>query len=425
MISTVATRRPRGVVARRIPPTRWLARGMSRGLILPALLLGGPASFAVVLAANRHRLFYDFRGGLYDGGVAILHGRSPYRVAFIAHQAAVLHHGGVAIGETAAHPFSVPLYPAFANLAVVPLSALPFAAAAAIYSIVSVAAMFGALTLLGVRDRRCHAMVLISWPFLYGMFLGAIGPLLALGAAAAWRWRRRTLIPAAALATIIAAKLFPWPLAVWLLITRRWRAFAATLALGAALTFGAWALIGFHGLASYPRMLADATAVQDGRADSVTTVLLVLGVSSRLAQAAALLTGLATLGLAARLARRPDGGARAFGLAIIACLLATPIVWDHYMVLLFVPIALLSPRFSRLWALPVITPTLITLSYAAFPLATRAAPHPASSLNSAFGWLLAEAILVLALASTPQQRAAWIVELRGLARRPRALGAVA
>ena len=67
------------------------------------------------------------------------------------------------------------------------------------------------------------------------------------------------------------------------------------------------------------------------------------------------------LALARRLASGPEGDRRAFGLAVIAALTATPIVWEHYMVLLFVPIALMSPRLSRAWLIPVV-PGIVTPS---------------------------------------------------------------
>ena len=115
----------------------------------------------------------------------------------------------------------------------VPLSLLPFALAGILYTLASVAAMLAGIRLLGVRDWRCLALVLISWPFIYGLYLGAVGPFLVLGAGVAWRFRDRVWPPALAIAAIVAAKVFPWPLGVWLLITRRWRALAVAVAAGA------------------------------------------------------------------------------------------------------------------------------------------------------------------------------------------------
>jgi hypothetical protein len=397
----------------------WFASRMVSWLVLPALVLLGLAHSAQVVAAQHTRSFFDYKGGLYEAGVKILHGANPYRAGYLAHQAAIMHAGGIAVGETSAHVFSIPLYPAPANLAIVPLSLLPYWWSAALYTVLAFAAMWLGVRLLGVRDWRCHAMWLVSWPFLFGALLGAIGPFIVLGAAIAWRWRARLWPPALSVGALVAVKIFPWTLVVWLLITRRWRALALAVVSGLVLTFGAWAVIGFHGLADYPRMLSDATFIQEGRADGVATVLLVLGASARVAQGIALLTGIAALAAAWRALRLPDGDRRAFGLAIIAALVSTPIVWDHYMVLLFVPIALLSPRFSRMWLLPAITPTLITLSFAVFPLASHAEAASPDALHYALGWLAAQAILGTWLSTTAERRAQLAANARArVSRRP-------
>ena len=170
-------------------------------------------------------------------------------------------------------------------------------------------------------------------------------------------------------------------------------------------------------------MLSNATYIQEGRADGIATVVLVLGASSRLAQAVALLAGIAVLGLAWRMLSQPGGERRAFGLAIIACLVSTPIVWDHYMVLLFVPIALLSPRFSRLWLVPVVFPTLIALSFLAFPLGPDRSAASTNALHYTLGYLAAQAVIAVYLCTTPERRGAWTAACRSrIGRRPVAAG---
>ncbi|MGH2871132.1 MAG: glycosyltransferase family 87 protein, partial [Solirubrobacteraceae bacterium] len=312
--------------------TLWLARGVIRYLVVPALLASGLVLAWVAVTVHTGNLLYDFRGGLYNAGVAILHGHSPYRAAFLAHQAAIMRAGHIALGETTQRPFSVPVYPAAANVAVVPLSLLPLWLAGALYTLAAIAAMLGGVWFLGVRDRRCLALVVISWPFVYGLYLGTIGPLLVLGAGIAWRWRARLWPPALGIASIVALKIFPWTLACWLWISGRRRAFWLSVVACAALTFGAWAAIGFHGLAQYPTMLSNVSYLQDGRADSVVTGLLVAGVSPGAASAIAIMLAVALLGLARRVALSPGGERGAFGLAVIAALTGTPIVWEHYMV---------------------------------------------------------------------------------------------
>ncbi len=375
----------------------------SRKAVIGWALLGGLLCVTglLLLAAVAHKPgnhpLYDFRGGLFNAGLAILHGHSPYQEGFLAHQVAIMQSGGIARGETAATAFSIPVYPASANLVVVPLSLMPFWLAGAAYTIASIAAMVGAIRLMGVRDWRCLALALVSWPFIYGLYLGAIGPFLFLGAAIAWRFRNRVWPPAIAIAAIVAAKVFPWPLAVWLLITRRYRTLALAVGVGAVLTFGAWAVIGFDGLIQYPRMLSEISFLQEGRAVSLVALLLVMGVPSSLATAAALAVGAGLLLLAWRVSREVDGERRSFGLVVVAALTATPIVWEHYMVLLFVPIALISPRLSPLWLLPLCTPLLVIVSGALIPVSQRLAAHPPETLRTAIPWLLVQGVLLTKL----------------------------
>ncbi len=49
-----------------------------------------------------------------------------------------------------------------------------------------------------------------------------------------------------------------------------------------------------------------------------------------------------------------EGERRAFGLAVLAALTCSPVVWPHYMTLVFIPIALLSPELSALWLVPLL-----------------------------------------------------------------------
>jgi len=48
------------------------------------------------------------------------------------------------------------------------------------------------------------------------------------------------------------------------------------------------------------------------------------------------------------------GDRRVLAALIGVSLLATPILWPHYLVLLFVPVALASPRLTRVWVVPLL-----------------------------------------------------------------------
>jgi hypothetical protein len=253
------------------------------------------------------------------------------------------------------------------------------------------------LGLLGVRDWRCIALALVSWPFTFGLYLGALGPFLLLGAAIAWHWRSRLWPPAIAIALLVSAKVFPWPLGIWLLITRRFRTLALAMAIGIIVTLAAWAAIGFDGIAQYPQMLSNLSFIQEGRAVSLAAVLIAIGLSAGAAGVVALGAAGTLLGLAWRFGRRPDGERTAFGLVIIAALTATPIVWEHYMVLLFIPIALISPRLSVIWFVPLCTPMIIVGTAALVPPSTKVQLVDPATLRSAVLWLVLEALVLVRL----------------------------
>ena len=58
----------------------------------------------------------------------------------------------------------------------------------------------------------------------HGLFYGNLTVLLVLPLALAWRYRDRARVVGLAVGVAVAAKLFVWPLVVWLLLTRRFRA---------------------------------------------------------------------------------------------------------------------------------------------------------------------------------------------------------
>jgi hypothetical protein len=383
------TDEPRRIRARVLLSVGW------RALLVTALV----ASTALLLLAipDTHGSFFDFKGGLYNAGRDIIHGQNPYQPGFLSHQVATMRAGGIAVGETANNPFSIPVYPAFANLSVIPLSLLPFWLAGTLYTLLSIAAMILGLQLLGVRDRRCMVLALLSWPITFGLYLGALGPFLLFGAAIAWHWRANLWPPAIAIALLVATKVFPWPLGIWLLITKRFRTLALAIAICVVVTVAAWAAIGFDGMAQYPQMLSNLSFIQEGRAVSLAAVLIAIGLPASAAGAVALATAGALLGLAWQFARRSDGERTAFGLVIIAALTATPIVWEHYMVLLFVPIALISPRLSAIWFLPFCTPMIIVGTAALVPPSTKVQLIDPGTLRSAVLWLVLEALVLVRL----------------------------
>jgi hypothetical protein len=218
-------------------------------------------------------------------GRAVLHGHSPY-----VHPTVKL----LAANDRFVYPtpFALPF---------IPFTFSPEKAAAVGFLVLSVAAVLASVWLLDVRDWRCYGASLLGLPVFGSLGVGSIGPFLLLLCALGWRFRHRT-VAGLPIALAAAAKLFLWPLLIWLLVTRRFRAFAASLAtIGAILVV--WASIDAGGMRRYPQTIRLLDDVQRWKS---------------------------------------------------AALIATPILWTHYLVLLLAPIALARPRLAPLWLLPIL-----------------------------------------------------------------------
>jgi alpha-1,2-mannosyltransferase len=211
--------------------------------------------------------------------------------------------------------------------------------------------------LLDVRDWRCYGVAAMSAPVVNSFALGALTSFLLVGAAATWRYRDRSAITGWAAALTAALKLFLWPVGLWLLVTRRLRATVICTLSATLLLLAGWAAIGFAGFRSYPRLLQVLTKLEAGNSYSPIALFRLSGTSATalsLVLVAAVAIGVA---LASRAA---DGDRRAFAVAVLGALVATPVLWMHYFVLLLVPIALYRPRLSAVWFAPLVlwlTPT--------------------------------------------------------------------
>ena len=304
--------------------------------VLPVLIT--IVLIGTVLHNGRHSDFATF----WDSGRAVLHGVSPYPDV-------------ASLPRTADRgTFSPFVYPPPTACMMIPFSLLPFAIANVLFLLLNLGCVALALRLLGVRDWRCYGAAFLSAPVFSAATIGTISPLLLLGVAAAWRYRERAVVLGMLIAGVVAMKLFLWPLWFWL-IRARHRAAAVLASAGiAATTLLAWWVIGFAGLHDYPRLLGRLTELVGANSYSLYALQRTAGVSSQAAQAGLMLLG-PLLVLAATIAfGRPRDESRLFVALLGIALVATPILWPHYLVLLIVPVALSSRAFSVLWLLPVL-----------------------------------------------------------------------
>jgi hypothetical protein len=324
------------------------------------LLVLGVVFFGELVWARSLGDFAIFR----DASNAVIRGDSPYL--------------GVTAHSLAQNDKFV--YPPLTAVLFVPFAVLPLAIGQLAMLVSTVLAIVLALRLLDVSDWRCYGVAVASAPVLGGVALGALTPFLVLGAAASWRYRDRASATATAAAVTAAAKLFLWPLLVWVVATRRLRAAALAAVIALVLVLSGWAVIGFAGLTSYPHLLHVLSDVEARQSYSLAGLFDLGG-----GPAFSIVLATAVVVAVAVAARGADGDRRAFAVAIAGSLAATPVLWLHYFALLYVPIAIYRPRLSAAWIAP--------LGFWLTPFAHSDGSAP----KTVFALLLAAFVLVAAI----------------------------
>jgi Glycosyltransferase family 87 len=281
------------------------------------------------------------------------------------------------------------VYPPPAAFLLIPFTFLPFTVAAAIWICLILVSTSLVLWVLDVRDWRCHAVTLLAASSLAVVTSGSLSSFLALGTALLWKYRDRRFLAGVLVGAVVVAKLYLWPLLVWLVAVRRARTAALGFATAAGLAFVGWAITGFAGLTHYPHRVSSVASLEEGQSYSPVALALSLGGSTRAGELLAIALGVALLAAAFRAARRPDGERRSFVLAIAATFAFSPISWLHYFVLLAVPLALTTPALSALWVLP--------LGYWALPMKSEGVLW-----HIAVAWVLTAAVLAGTLRRIPR-----------------------
>jgi alpha-1,2-mannosyltransferase len=299
--------------------------------VVPVLWIGWFLTASYV----HETLAYDFRNAYLPAAEAVLDGESPYPE---------LNDPRLA-NETAY------VYPPLLAWALIPLTPLSENAASILAALGALALVAGTLLVLGVRDWRCYGAVLLWSPTLNALHTASASLLLVFAAALVWRFRDRPPVAAAALGLGVAVKLVIWPLGVWALATRRLLVTGGGVIVAVAVTLAGWAALRFEGLTHYPDLLDRLQQLLAETSYSVIGVLATIGVEGWPAQAIAFAIGGALLAACFVYGRRGED-VRSLTAAIAAALALTPILWQHYLVLLLVPLAVARPRFSGIWLIP-------------------------------------------------------------------------
>ena len=314
--------------------------------LLPVLAIGVvlvTVGATLAVAGDTHG--YDFRA-YYDAAVRVLHGQSAYDQQYQLAGA-----GGL---------FYYP--PTFIPL-VLPFVLLSVEVAIWAWTSFLLAAFAVAVVVMPVSWRTRWWIVLLaglSWPFVYNIKLGQVGPLLLLLFAMAWRWRDRQVVFGVASGLGAAIKVQPGLLLVWALLRREWTAVMA----GALTVLGlAGVALLLMGIGAWPDFLTLLSRVSDPIASPQNctpgAIAWQLGASRELAALVQLLTTVLVVGafLAATLWLPAEASVM---VAFAAAQLVSPILWDHYAIVLLLPTAWLLDRGHR-WAalIPLATPVFL------------------------------------------------------------------
>jgi len=315
---------------------------------LPAVLTA-----AIVGASVGHAFGTEFAGNLWRPAHEILAGRSPYHPAELDRVARLVRAGRPPAGFEVA---VFPTYPAPTLLLGVPFALLPLAVARWIWFALVLGCPALALHLLRVRDWRAYGATYLSIVVISGAMLGSLTLPLLVGLALLWRWRDAPHRCAAAAAAVVVAKLFLWPVVVWLWVTGRRRAACEAAAAAVVATVLAWTVVGLGTLPRYPHLLSTLDSMEQDRGYSLVRAGIAAHLGAGAASALAVAVGLGLLAWCCRpqVRRAAGGDRRIFVLALIASLVLSPIVWQQYYALLFVPIAVLDGRFRPLWLAPLV-----------------------------------------------------------------------
>jgi len=314
-----------------------------------------------------HSVALDFRAVYYPAVERFLHGLSPYAVS----PRQITQGTGF-------------VYPALSALLLAPFGLIGKGTAEVLYMLLCIACVPAILRTLEVRDWRVYGVAMLWFPVFNGWQGGNVTLPLTLMVALAWRHRDRPFVVGLLTAAAISIKPFIWPLALWLLATRRWRAAAWAIASGLALNLLAWGLVGFNEVSTFLHLSSeDATALWR-QGYSLLAVAHHLGLGHSGGEALLLLASVAAAAVLVYLGAVKRRERDAMVLAVLLMVLASPLVWAHYFVLLLVPLALYRPRLSVAWLLPILM----------WPIPPR---QPVHGWDEALAWGVAAACVAVAL----------------------------
>ena len=313
--------------------------------VVALVVLLGSVGLALVAASGAGTLGYDVDAYLI-GVRRVLDGRPLYDPTVDAFG-----------------PFGAFFYPPPFVLLALPLALLPQAATGWVFAAVLLAAFILGVAILPIPLRNRWVGLLLgglSWPLVYAIKLGQVGPILFLLFAIGWRWMERPWRFGAAAAIGTAIKLQPILVLGWALLTRRWRALAAGLAVLAILAVAATVVVGPQAWIDQATLLGKVSKpIATPHTFTPGRLAFEAGASEALAWAVQIANWVA-VGIVVLVAIRFASPVASYLAVVVASQLASPVLWDHYALILLLPVAWLLSR-GRWWAVLIPLATSVPL----------------------------------------------------------------
>lgn len=308
------------------------------GAALPILaILSFASGVGATLAVAGDTLGYDFLA-YHQAAARLLNGQALYDMSYT-------ETGGFGL-------FYYP--PTFAPL-IVPLGLLAATSATWVWICGSLLAFVVGIWILPVsRTVRWWILLLagLSFPFVYAIKLGQVGPVLFLAFAVGWRWLENPVRLGVSAALGAAIKLQPGVILAWALFTGRVRAAVVGVLALAVLAVLAAPLTGLDAWADFLTLVRTVTDPITTK-QNLTPGAVAYQLGAPIAVAAVIQVANAVgVAVAFFAAIRWSTGESSYLVAVIVSQLVSPILWDHYAMLLLLPVAYLLAA-GRWWALAI------------------------------------------------------------------------
>ncbi len=320
---------------------RAMAARLARTALPIVAILSFALGLAATLAAAGDTLGFDFLA-YHQAAERLLDGRPLYDMSYT-------ETGGFGL-------FYYP--PTFAPL-LIPFGLLSATTATWSWIALSVVVfLVGVAVLPTSRTVRWWILLLAGWsfPFVYAVKLGQVGPILFGLLAMGWKWMDRPVGLGVTSALGAAIKIQPGLILVWALLTGRFRAVVVGAAVLVVLAVAATAMAGFGAWSDFLVLLRTVS-------DPITTehnftpgaIAFQTGLPAQVGAGLQLVSTIAAL-VAVVAAVRWATDEASYMVAVVASQLVSPILWDHYAVLLLLPVAYLLSA-GRWWAavIPLVT----------------------------------------------------------------------